>query len=205
MSLDASRAAGADSGFDTSNSWAHASAEITALAGKASETVSNNKAVSIGLGLAALGTLAYLSRGMLSPTQFNDGVPEFVKVYSEAFDSKELKVLSSIDWNAEARLASMVDDFDSSTHTMVIGKLGHLKDYVLSDNEFTMRWPGNEYSIFQKAENLSSLKRWLERGGRIKDISPSTVKPGVLTAERAFITKIAKPGQYLHAPVLPVS
>jgi hypothetical protein len=200
MSTDASRAAADSSGFDTSHIWAHASAEITALAGKTRETVSNNKAVCAGLGIAALGTLAYLSRGVFCPAKISDEMSEFVKVYSEAFSSKELKVLSSIDWQAEARLSNMIDKFDTSTQTLVIGKLGHLKDYVLSDSEFTMRWPGDEYTIFQKAENLSSLKRWLERGGRVKDISPPNVAPGVLTAERGFIAKIAKPGQYSRVP-----
>lgn len=127
-------------------------------------------------------------------------ISSFVRKNAGLFAQDEAKVLTSINWKAEARLPSLIDSHNPAQEKLIIGKLSDLDQRVQAPNEFVLRWPDEKYTALSKAQNLSMINRWLQRGGQIVDISPTQTRFGFLQGERAFIaqSKHRKPGQYLH-------
>lgn len=127
-------------------------------------------------------------------------ITSFVRKNAGLFAQDEARVLTSINWKAEARLPSLVDSHNPIKEKLIIGKLTDLENRAAAPNEFVLRWPDEKYTAFSKAQNLSMINRWLQRGGQIVDVSPAQTQFGFLQGERAFIaqSKYRRPGQYLH-------
>lgn len=143
---------------------------------------------------------ALLLSHRFSAPAVNSEIGSFIKSNGGLFSKEEARVLRSIDWKTEARLPNLVDRRDAAAETMIIGKLEDIGRHKFAPGEFALRWPEDKYTALSKAQNLSALDHWINRGGRIVDISPAQTQPGFLQGERTFIryTNKLKPGQYLH-------
>lgn len=167
-----------------------------------SDFVNHNKETMLAAGV----TLAATAATLLLTHRFNSAAPgseiaSFVRKNAALFSHDEVKVLSSINWQAEARLPSVIAHRDPAREQMIIGKLSDIERHTLKPDQFVLSWP-HQYTALSKGENLSALAQWIRRGGQIRDISPARTDPGFLHGERAFIasSKRLSPGQYWHEP-----
>jgi len=166
------------------------------------EFLTNHKEAALTAGAALAATAAtLLITHRLTNLAPGSEIASFVRKNAALFSHDEVKVLSSINWRAEARLPSIIAHRDPAREQMVIGKLTDLESHPLQPNQFVLQWP-HQYTALSKGENLSALAQWIRRGGQIRDISPAETSPGFLQGERAFIASSKKlyPGQYLHLP-----